>query len=173
MMTEEGLTNTFVEQVANIVQPNYYIHVVSCEDLIEKFDTHFEDEHSIIINSALRSQTSGHFALFHIRPETREIRVYCSLNMILRDQNVANYVKNVRKAHPDFTFETSPFQGQSFLSSMCGVWALSFLASTTKAGGQLSMEKFYSKFSKIDLVKNDRICLRYLLDFILHKLYKH
>lgn len=172
MTSVEGLSNDFIQKVARKIEPKFYPYgpyVVSCEELAD-FGPEHVDEMTYIINSALKSEKRGHFALLQVIPKSKKIRVYCSLKIILKDPNVAEFVDQIMKVHPNFSLESSPWPVQSPLSSMCGVWVLGFLASTTKAGGKLSMKRFYSKFSTTDLEHNDQICLRYLLDFIVNKL---
>ena len=162
-----GLSNDFVHKVAHIIQPKYKTIVTSCDHL-KSLPVHFGEEQSIIINTAsvALGQRVGHFACLVVIPQLAQVRFYDSLNIALSDPNIKKYLEKVLKEHPDFEFQSSPFVTQNSSSSLCGVYSLSALASVTEAGGQLSMQQFYDKFSRTDLRKNDNICLQYLLDFI-------
>ena len=168
MSEKIGVTNRFMDEAGKGISADFE-GVLACDQLLKFYNPNRKKKGKsiVFVNTASSNMKNGHYCAIAINWERMIVIVFCSLALSWFDPNIEQFVQNFLRQHPKFTLKLSPFQIQPTQSYFCGIHTLAFLASQHKRFGE-SFEDFYTRFerSAFNLKENDKIVLKYVLNFI-------
>ena len=162
---ERGVTNELIRDLCHILCPNYFRGVFSSHELDAVADRRRfvgSGYFSVIVNiSAQPPPADGHFVLIHARPS--RLLYLDPFGAPCQDAKVMSFVKKCRGDRP---FYENKRAIQSPLSTFCGMYAVLFALYYDFSHPPVARIEWIRSSDPFVLLKNDRICIKYLKLFI-------
>ena len=162
-----GLSNLYVNQLCKQLLDNTYHGTYSCDEIKAVADKLLREQisFSIIVNISPKSCSEGHFIALCFKSGEKTLIIFDSLRFSFKDPNVEKFVQKLNSSVSQLKIVNINRQIQSFQSSFCGFHTIGFLLSQDDRV-QESLSDYMKRFHHLSLSKNDKVVMKYIINFI-------